>query len=44
MRAVQKVRGMAAMHRCYAEGDITVAHCCQSTNFSNGPRSCSAII
>jgi hypothetical protein len=24
--------------------NITVAHCRQSTNFSNGPRSCSAIL
>jgi hypothetical protein len=42
-RAVWKVCGLSAV-RCYAEGNITVVNCCQSTNFSNGPRSCSAIL
>jgi len=37
-RAVWKVRGLAAVHRHYAELGITAAHCCQYTNFSNGPR------
>jgi hypothetical protein len=43
-RAVWKVRGLTALRRCYAEGGITTAYCRQSTNFSNGPRICSAIL
>jgi hypothetical protein len=43
-RSVWKVRGLMAVYCCDAEGGITVAHCPQFTNFSNGPRSCSAIL
>jgi hypothetical protein len=42
--AVWKVCGLGVVRRCYAGGRITAAHCRQSTNFSNGPRSCSAIL
>jgi len=35
--------GNALLLCCYSYC-ITAAHCRQSTNFSNGPRSCSAIL
>jgi hypothetical protein len=43
-RTVRKVHALAAVRRCYASLCIKVAHSHQSTNFSNGPRSCSAIL
>jgi hypothetical protein len=42
-RAVWKVRGLAAVRRCYASLCLTAAHCSQSTYFSNGPRICCCI-
>jgi hypothetical protein len=43
-RAVWKVLGLAVVRHCYASLCITAAYFRQSTNFSNGLRSCSAIL
>jgi hypothetical protein len=44
MKSRLLIREKNKMLCCYVSLFIAAAHCRQSTNFSNGPRSCSAIL